>query len=243
MTRIVGSELRLLQLLQLADSVLPIGSQAHSFGVETLISEGFLTAQTLAAFLHDYLAESGKVEGLFCRAGHALANLAVDQAEARATFVADWLALNDRVSAWRLAAESRQASAALGRRFLTLVVELNGEPQVQLALAAAKGAGTSVHQVVAFGLVGGVLGLTAEATVVACLHQNIMGMLSATQRLLAIGQSQVMRIAWDLKPTLVATAMTSQQIDWRLAPLPACTLLLELASIRHPNLPVRLFIS
>jgi urease accessory protein len=238
-----GTELGLLQLLQLADSALPIGSQAHSFGLETLISDGLLTMQTLAPFLRDYLVESGKVDGLFCRAGHALANLPLDTDAATATFVADWLAINERVSAWRLAAESRQASAALGRRFLTLVLELTGEPCLQLALDVAKRAGTAVHQVVAFGLVGGVLELSAETTVVACLQQNIMGVLSAAQRLLAIGQSQVMRIAWDLKPTLLAVAAASQQADWRLAPLPASTLLLELASMRHSSQPVRLFIS
>ena len=56
--------------MQLADSALPIGSAAHSFGLETLIAENHLDARGLADFLRDYLAETGVVEAVFCRAAH-----------------------------------------------------------------------------------------------------------------------------------------------------------------------------
>src|ERR1700674_2552922 len=65
--------LALLRLMQLADSALPIGTTAHSFGLETLVAEGDLDVEQLAPFLRDYLEEAGGVESAFCRLGHRLA--------------------------------------------------------------------------------------------------------------------------------------------------------------------------
>src|SRR5687767_6322345 len=101
-----SADLALLNLLQFADSALPIGSQSHSFGLETLIAEEWLTLDQLEAFLHDYLFEIGALDGLFCRAAYTLAAQA-DPAH----FEIDWHALNDRLSALRPARESRTASA------------------------------------------------------------------------------------------------------------------------------------
>src|SRR5579885_3042870 len=81
-----------LWLLQLADSALPIGAFAHSFGVETLVSRGLLEVSHLEAFLQAWLEEAGVSEAVFCRAAYGLAQ--------RKDFpAAEWLELNNYLGA------------------------------------------------------------------------------------------------------------------------------------------------
>ncbi|TMC23287.1 MAG: hypothetical protein E6J34_03260 [Chloroflexi bacterium] len=228
----------LLRLLQLADSALPIGSIAHSFGLETLVAEGTLAVHQLEQFLADYMQETGRLEVVFCRQGYQLARVRDESA-----FVTCWPALNDRLSAFKIARESRAASATLGRRFLQLVCGLTASPRLATALQVAKARKTDVHYCIAFGLASSILDIDETLAVLAYLQQALTGLVSACQRLLPLGQTQASAIVWRLKPVLLDVAEASvaaQQWEEECAvftPLP------DIASTRHPNLPTRLFIS
>lgn len=227
-----------MRLLQLADSALPVGSTAHSFGLETLVSEGILAVLQLEQFLSDYMQETGRLEAIFCRQAHQLACVTDESA-----FVTGWLALNDRLSAFKIARESRVASATLGRRFLQLVCGLTASPRLAIALQAAKVQRTDIHYCFAFGLVSSILDIDETLAVLAYLQQTLTGLVSACQRLLPLGQTQASAILWRLKPVLLDVAETSAAArQWEdecavFTPLP------DIASMRHPNLPTRLFIS
>jgi len=210
-----------LRLLQLADSALPVGGLAHSFGLETMIAEGDLLVSDLFDVLQDLLAEGLLLDAVFCRGAHLRAR----QGEA----VDD---LNVRLSALRLARESREASLALGRRFSALVAGL--EPGLAICPEPT-------HFVVSFGYAGGALGFDAEATVAACLQQSVTSIISVCQRLLRLGQLEAAQMNLDLKSCIAETTARSSG----LAVEEVCSFahLPELGSMRHPMLPTRLFVS
>jgi urease accessory protein len=256
-----------LRLLHLADSALPIGALAHSFGLESLVSQELLGVGDLPEFLRGFLEEAGMVEAVFCREGFRLGTTALHEerlGDAGAAtregprpgrdrprplhllghdaFCADrWVEVNDRLSALKPARESRAASASLGKTFLTAVVALGDFAIVREALEGSKRASSLIHHSTAFGLASGVLGFEADRAVLAYLHQSIASLVSACQRLLPLGQSAATKILWNIKPTILETANRSA----------ACTLddacgfmpLLDWGAMEHPALRTRLFIS
>ena len=230
--------LSLLRLMHLADSALPIGSTAHSYGLESLIEGGTIDVEHLERFLRDYLEEAGGLESLYCRLGHRLA-FSTDY-ERRET---QWLALNSQLSAFKTARESRTASATLGRRFLALVQVMEESTTLQEAVRIAKAAHVDIHYSPAFGLVGGVLDVGETATVLGYLQQSLMGLVSACQRLMPLGQSRASSILWHLKPTLLAVASRSEATLLDDEDITVFTPLLDIGSMRHPDLTTRLFIS
>jgi urease accessory protein len=216
--------LPLLQLQQLADSAFPIGGAAHSFGLESLVDAGFLTTETLEPFLRDYLSETGALEAAYCAASCGAA-------------IHDWFCWNAELGARKLARESRDASAAMGRRFLRLAANISGD---ELLLSASE-LGGEVHLAPCFGLAAGVFAIDAPTAAAAYLQQSITALVSACQRLLPLGQTQAHQILWSLKPAIVQIAEQSPSIGPRQT---SCfTPLVDLASARHASLYTRLFMS
>jgi urease accessory protein len=178
-------ETAFLRLLQLTDSALPIGSTAHSFGLETLADEGILAPHDVETFLNAYLEEGGALEAAFVRRSYKGGDLE---------------ALSAELSARKLARESREASLKLGRRFAELVNGMLDQPMLE----------TGQHYCVAFGAAGAVLGIPLDALVLAYLKQSIAGLVSACQRLMPLGQAAASRILWNLKPAIARVSLTEE---------------------------------
>ena len=232
--------LELLELLHLADSAFPIGAMAHSFGIESLVAECDLSVESLPGFFRDWLSGVGRLEAVFCLRGfHAWDTLTL-------------AALNDELSALKPAEESRSASLRLGARFWALAGGLfPAEPSEPTKAPQDR---EEMHLSIAYGRIGARLfqrneasaGRDARSVAASFLHQSLFGAISACQRLLPFGQVAATRLLWSLKPlvvTAVAQAAAAAALDDPAGEVWTSQPMLEIASMRHPHLETRLFIS
>lgn len=215
----------LLRLQQFADSALPIGGAAHSFGLESLADAGLLNSENLEVFLEDYIREVGVLEAAYCARSATVPDLLT------------WFGWNLELAARKPARESREASAAMGKRFLDLAARLSNSD----LLREAAERGSEVHLALCFGLTAGVLGVDPEPAAAVFLQQSLTTLISCCQRLLPLGQTRAHEILWRLKPAIVHAACAGADI--RPGDIFCFTPLLDIASARHPSLRTRLFIS
>lgn len=180
------------------------------------------------------------MESVFCREALRLA-----REHPGSIPIERWIEFNVRLSARKLARESRMGSIVLGRNFLATVAALQDIPALTNLLAGINGGlepcRTATHYCVAFGLVAGLLEFDEQRTIITFLHQSLASMVSGCQRLMPLGQTGAARILWNLKPQVIDTA--EQCVAYNSDTVACFMPLLECGAMEHPALRTRLFVS
>jgi urease accessory protein len=225
--------LNLLRLLHLCDSLFPIGSFAHSDGLEAAVASGALeTADDLAGWLAVCLDETiARLEGPAMLA----AWVAFGQGA-----LAELVRIDRELTSLKPAGTLRRGGRAMGSRLLKAWHSAYPDEGVSrvLALAGEHGGGPALP--VAFGCACRSAGVDERSAAEAFAYTRLASSVSAAMRLMAIGQAEAhRRLAQALArvPAEVANMIARGDKPRSFAPA------MDLAAMAQPYLHSRLFLS
>jgi urease accessory protein len=183
------TDTRLVALLQLADSLFPIGGFAHSDGLEHAVTVGRVTnAGELRSWLDAQLA------GPLATADGRGVALALSYWPAGRLVELD--ALDDEMHALRPSSASRDAARAMGTRLLKTWTTARPDAEVSAYLDRRGARGVTLP--VAFGIACGSAAIASAPALEAFLYTRLASSISAAMRLMKIGQSEAQRVLAEM---------------------------------------------
>jgi urease accessory protein len=213
-----------LQLLQLSDSLFPIGAYAHSDGLEAAAADGRIaSADDLREWIAVCLGETiGRLEGpAVWQAWRAACD-----GDAPALH-----ALDEELTALRPSSAARASSRAMGHRLLTTWSALRSDAR----LAAIP---RPVALPIAFAAAAACAGVERRAAVEAYAYTRLAATVSAAMRLLPIGQIEALAL---LARALERVPAAADRIAAGGGALESFTPALDIAAMTQQYLPSRLF--
>jgi urease accessory protein len=227
--------LSLLHGFRFVDSFFPSGGYAFSSGLEAAVQGGAVRdARELSRYVEDLLRNgTGRCEVVaVAKAWNAQARGA-----GREAIEADW-----ELEAMKLCRETRMASRQMGRQVLKIAAERQqgrqGVATVLTDYQAEVEAGRSPgHLAVTLGLTLGACGWSRKDTIAAYLYQSAVGLVSASLKLLPIGQRETQLLLENWLPLI-------ENLSREEEPRPTMTSWVpvqDIYAMRHSRLESRLF--
>lgn len=225
----------LLRGLRFVDSFFPSGGYAFSSGLEAAVQGGTVRdSTTFARYVEDYLQW-----GLGRREAVAVARAWNAQARGtwREAIEADW-----ELEAMKLGRETRLASRQMGRQILKVAAGQHKAAAIFAEYQRAVEAGLAPgHLAVSLGLTLGAAGWTREQTVAAFLYQSAVGLVSASLKLLPIGQKEAQGLLDGWAPLIARLSRDHRITEDKRTEMTAWTPIQDIYAMRHVRLTSRLF--
>jgi urease accessory protein len=221
-------------LLQTADPLFPTGAYAHSLGFEEAVRLGMVRdVGTLRAYLLEQIVPAQREQEL------PYLRFALDAASRG--HLAELRRIDREISAWKLAPETREASAQLGNRRLKALRTIDPNPMLEAFETLVRTEACRGHHLAVCGVQATISDVPLKAALVAYLYQSLSAICGAAMKLIRIGQDGCQAALRE------ATRTSSETIDGSLkverAKAGWFNPALEIASLRHARAEERLFIS
>lgn len=234
---------QLLALIQLLDSGFPTGAFAHSYGLETLMQEGWVSdPETLRQWLWNYVGESlVPMEGpgvYWAWQWYRYRGVAPEPGT-----VSDLTRLDRRLTFTRLARESREGGIKVARRYLHMLMALYPDSGLEWYVKAIQSGQCFGHVAVIHGWIAAHLQQTVQVALETHFYMVVNGLVQAALRGMSMGQTDAQRVLTGVLPLLSKRAAQLVVDPPQPHQLYSGALHLEVAAMRHETLYSRLFMS
>lgn len=225
----------LLTLLQINDSVFPIGSFTHSYGLETYIHERIVHDSVTAKIY----AESMLRYSVFYNDA-AFFHQAWELCEGRFT-KASLLKLDALVTSLKSPAEIRSASRKLAIRFLKVVDSFKTVRRCKTYLDAIQSGEAGGHYAIALAMYAQSQSITYTDALSAFYYNTLNGMVTNCAKLVPISQMDGQKMLFSLQALI--QELVGRQKDMDPDMLGNCCVAQDVRCMQHEKLYTRIYIS